>query len=306
MKKSHCLFSNLKNKFLLALAVIAMAFAFTGCPNPTVPGAQGGDNGSQTIPLVSAVNAELGDIAGTWENNDYGHSEYRITSSTITDAMMNCSYNIVSPSTVTSADGYTLIFTQCAQGTEWTPAGNYYVIAAKLNSNGSLDISCPLDYSVNYTSLSALQEVYTSSYGVEANRNWTTTCTAVGGGTPTSVTVFDGSGYMTKAEFASGNLTFSMMGNSGLDEYDSFIPTRDTSKEIGNIVLYLYNASERQIYGADLNYCAVKNVNGTKYVYWYIYDDEEDENDYMVESIYPDYMPLVSDDNLTALQQMYQ
>lgn len=70
--------------------------------------------------------------------------------------------------------------------------------------------------------------------------------------------------------------------------------------------MYLYNPSERQIYGADLNYCAVQNEGGTYYVYWYLYDEDEDDNDTTLENIYPDYMPIVSADNLAKLKQMYQ
>ncbi|MCR5385609.1 MAG: hypothetical protein K6E69_00655 [Treponema sp.] len=296
MRKSNCLFSKLKSRILLALTVFALAFAVAGCDSPA------GTGGTKQIPLVAAVDAELGNHIGTWENDDYNyHSEYGISKNKITDAM-GCIFNVVSSSLVTSADGYTLIFCQCANGTQYTPTGYYYIVAVKLNSNGSLDIVCPVDYNEKFTSLSALEEVYVSSYDVEGNGNWKTTCTAAG----TSITVSDSSGYMSKCVFTSGNASFSMIGNSGMSEFDSVTPTRDKNKETGNTVLYLYNPLERQIYGADLNYCAVKNEAGTYYVYWYLYDEDEDENYTILEDMYPDDMPIVSADNLAKLKQMYQ
>ncbi|MCR5612185.1 hypothetical protein [Treponema sp.] len=178
MKKSHCLFSNLKNKFLFALAVIAMAFAFTGCPNPTLI--------ANNEAYTGSINS-IEDVKAVWENNDWNyHSEYGISTTEITDAM-GCVFRIASNTLVTSSDGYSLIFTQCAKGTEWTPAGNYYAIAVKLNINGSLDIVCPCDYKEKYTSLNALQEVYVSSYNVEANASGITNCTKMEGKTPSSV-----------------------------------------------------------------------------------------------------------------------
>ena len=119
------------------------------------------------------------------------------------------------------------------------------------------------------------------------------------------VTVADGM-YMTKCEFTQDNVKISMIDNNyNFQEVDHFTPTRDTSKEQNGIVLYLYNASERQNYGADLNYCAVKNVNGTDRVYWYLYDEDEDGNDYTFEGIYPDYMPVISSENRARLNRIY-
>ena len=172
MKKSHCLFSNLKNKFLFALTVIAMAFAFTGCPNPTVPGSQG---------AVIIPGESISTFVGTWENNDYGwHSEYQITSSAVNDVSSSCSYNIVSSSTVKSSDGYTLIFCQCSQGNEYIPTERFYAVAVKLDTSGNLDIYCPIGDISGYDTLEDMCEVCTSSYAVSAhNNNYPpTTCTS--------------------------------------------------------------------------------------------------------------------------------
>ena len=292
MRKSNCLFSKLKSRILLALTVFALAFAVAGCDSPA------------SVSVVPVQINSINDIKGVWEDKSFGNP-YEITTVNINDVMMGCFFNIMSDSFVTSKDGYTLIFTQCVQGTQYTPTGNYYVIAVKKYSNGTIDFVCPVDYKSNYTTLSALQSVYTQNYDVEANGNWKSTCASIPEGTPSKVTFYDNSGYLSsKCEFSTTKAAFSMIDNSGgWYEYNTFSPTRDTSKETGNIALYLYG---NRSYGADQQYCAIKNEGGTYYVYWYSYDDEEEDNDYMLEGIYPDFMPVVSADNLEKLKQMYQ
>ena len=123
------------------------------------------------------------DFIGTWENNDYGFtSTYSVAKNQIKDESMGVWYDVVSSEVVVSADGYTLVFCQIAEGhgTEWTPAGGYHVVALKYNSGTSkLDIFCPVNTS-GYTSLSLLQNAYPSTYNVGANISFpSTSCTKV-------------------------------------------------------------------------------------------------------------------------------
>lgn len=109
------------------------------------------------------------DYIGTWEKySGVWHSEYTITSSKIIDVSVVCEYTIRSSSPVVTLQGYTLFLCECTKGTEWTPKGNYYAVAIKMD-NGTLSISCPLDYTQTYTSLSALEAVYDENYDVGSN-----------------------------------------------------------------------------------------------------------------------------------------
>lgn len=300
MRKSNCLFSKLKSRILLALTVFALAFAVAGCDSPA------GTGGTKQIPLVAAVEGMPDVFVDYWQDKIYGVC-YDITKTSIIDVNMNCVFNVVSTETVQSQDGWTLVFCQCASGTQWTPKGYYFAVGVKASGNEIL-ISCPLDSNEKFTSLEDLEGVYTSSYTI--GYNMSSTCRKTQKGSE-AIVLFDGTWSMSRCEFTSNLVSVSMIKSSGWEIEDSFVPTRDTSKETGNIVLYLYNPSERQIYGADLNYCAVKNEGGTYYVYWYLYDEDEDDNDATLEYMYEGMvtendMPVVSADNLAKLKQMYQ
>lgn len=155
--------------FVLSCFIVA---GITSCSSPNA--------GPDPIVYLDPVDANLGDnFIGTWENNDFNyHSEYEITASKITDNGMNVVYNIISQTTVTSADGCTLVFCQVAEGsgTPSTPAGNCYAVALKMDDQ-ILKISCPIDYLSSYSSLDELITNYTSSYNVARNNNWFTDCT---------------------------------------------------------------------------------------------------------------------------------
>ena len=121
------------------------------------------------------------DLLGSWENNDWGHSEYAVSKNQINDGMSNVLYNVVSASTVKTTDGYILFFCQVAEGsgTEYTPAGNFYAVGMKLEGE-SLKICCPLDYLSVCTTLEELQNKYTSSYTFAGSGNYETVCTRMG------------------------------------------------------------------------------------------------------------------------------
>lgn len=285
MRKSNCLFSKLKSRILLALTVFALAFAVAGCDSP-----------------ASVNHSPFSEFIGLWENSSYG-SIYEISGSKITDVLMDCEFDVLDEDPVLSADGYTLILCQCSKGTSYTPTGNYYTVALKRNGNG-MEISCPLDYNLTFTSVDELKNAYTSSYTI--GTNGTTACVRR---PAKKVTVFDESGYMTKCDFIPGNISVSMW-NSGWGVYDSFMPTRDKSKEDGNVKLYLYDSSERDLVG-DLHYCEVVDENGTYYVYWYHYDEDEDDNDSTLEMMFDgtfgsNCMPIVSETYLTKLKSLYK
>ena len=121
------------------------------------------------------------DLLGTWENNDWDHSEYAVSKNQINDGMSNVLYNVVSASTVTTTDGYILFFCQVAEGsgTKYTPAGNFYAVGMKLEGE-SLKICCPLDYQSVCTTLEELQNKYSSSYTFAGSGNYETVCTRMG------------------------------------------------------------------------------------------------------------------------------
>ena len=121
------------------------------------------------------------DLLGTWENNDWSHSEYAVSKNQINDGMSNVLYNVVSASTVKTTDGYILFFCQVAEGsgTEFTPAGNFYAVGIKLDGE-SLKICCPLDYQSVCTTLEELKNKYPSSYTFAGSGNNETVCTRMG------------------------------------------------------------------------------------------------------------------------------
>lgn len=150
---------------------------FASCSQPS--------NNVPNLPVLPvSAEANLDDaFLGTWENNDYGFtSTYSVAKNQIKDESMDVWYDVVSSEVVVSADGYTLVFCQIAEGhgTEWTPAGGYHVVALKYNSGTSkLDIFCPVNTS-GYTSLSLLQNAHPSTYNVGDNISFSpTSCTKV-------------------------------------------------------------------------------------------------------------------------------
>lgn len=160
--------------FVLSCFIVA---GITSCSSPNA--------GPDPIVYLDPVDANLtNDFIGTWENNDYPGftSTYSVAKNQIKDVSMGVWYDVVSSEVVVSADGYTLVFCQIAEGhgTEWTPAGGYHVVALKYNSGTSkLDIFCPVNTS-GYTSLSLLRAAYTSTYDVGVNISFPpTSCTKV-------------------------------------------------------------------------------------------------------------------------------
>ena len=156
---------------ILSCFVIAV---ITSCTQPV-----GGY--SPQINYLAAGDGVPDEFLGTWENNDWGHSEYAVSKNQINDGMSNVLYNVVSASTVTTTDGYILFFCQVAEGsgTKYTPAGNFYAVGMKLEGE-SLKICCPLDYQSVCTTLEELQNKYSSSYTFASSGNYETVCTKKG------------------------------------------------------------------------------------------------------------------------------
>lgn len=164
------------NKFVRGIfGLILSCFVIAGITSCTPPS---GSSVADQITYLDAVEGVPDSFVGKWENNEYGHSEYTITKTQINDCMTNVLYNVVSTSTVTTTDEYTLVFCQVAEGsgTSYTPAGNYYVVGLKL-SEGKLTICCPLDYSSVYKTLDSLTKKYTSAFTFDGSGNFGTVCT---------------------------------------------------------------------------------------------------------------------------------
>lgn len=165
------------NKFVRGIfGLILSCFVIAGITSCTPPG---GSSVADQITYLDTVEGVPDSFLGTWENNDYGqHSEYAVSKTKINDCMTKVLYNVVSTATVTTTDGYTLVFCQVAEGsgTSYTPAGNYYVVGLKL-SGDSLIICCPLDYSSVYKTLGSLTKKYTSAFRFEGSGNYGTVCT---------------------------------------------------------------------------------------------------------------------------------
>lgn len=164
------------NKFVRGIfGLILSCFVIAGITSCTPPG---GSSVADQITYLDAVDGVPDEFLGTWENNDYGHSEYAVSKTQINDCMAKVLYNVVSTSTVTTTDGYTLVFCQVAEGSgnSYTPAGNYYVVGLK-HSGDSLTICCPLDYSSVYKTLGSLTKKYTSAFTFDSSGNYCTVCT---------------------------------------------------------------------------------------------------------------------------------
>ncbi|WP_318663640.1 hypothetical protein [Treponema sp.] len=165
------------NKFVRGIfGLILSCFVIAGITSCTPPS---GSSVADQITYLDAVEGVPDSFLETWENNDNGwHSEYDVSKTQINDCMSKVLYNVVSNSTVTTTDGYTLVFCQVAEGsgTSYTPAGNYYVVGLKL-SGDSLIICCPLYYSSVYKTLGSLTKKYTSAFKLEGSGNYCTVCT---------------------------------------------------------------------------------------------------------------------------------
>lgn len=288
--------SNVKfvRRFTAFILASMLVFGFVSC-------AQDDDNDKKdsSITYLEAKNGVPEEFFGTWVNDDYGwHSEYAVTANQINDKSMNVIYNVVDTSSVVETKtGYTLVFCQVAEGsgTQYTPAGNYYAIALKIEG-GMLNITCPLDYAENYKSLSELKAVYTASHDIQiGTANYITVCSKP----EEAVSVSDE--YGTTVKFTKDKISYLMMTIDGLDEAESIVPVRDTSKETGKVLFYAYG--NRSLAG-DLEYVAVKDEDGTYYVYWYTYDDDEEDNIYEV--MYPDFMPTVTAEQLAAIKALFE
>lgn len=260
------------------------------------------------VQFIAAVDGVPEEYLGTWVNDAFGYkSVYILEKSKITDKSMNCAFNVVSDTPVQILDDYILILTQCVQGTDYTPAGFYYAIALK-KIGDTLNISCPLDYSLKISSLSELKERFNSSYDPEFNvSNYYTVCT------PENETIdIENSDMGLRVSFSKKEVAMYGLSIDGYEIYDDtpFTPKRDKSKEDDNTLLYLYSEIDRSLV-ADLMYVAVKVTgDGEKVVYYYVYDEEEGDEDtynYYEEYWDEDFMmfPTVSDTQLAELKEMF-
>lgn len=169
-------------RFAALIFASVFIFGFASCAHD--------DDNEKKTPAVSylpAVNGVSKEFVAVWENNEYGHCEYKVEQDKINDSISKVIYNVVSSSTVTeTTSGYTLVFCQVAEGsgTDYTPAGNFYAIALKI-SGDNLYISCPLDFAEEFKSLAALQAYYTADkdygIGVSGPKNFVTVCTKMSG-----------------------------------------------------------------------------------------------------------------------------
>ncbi len=158
-------------KFKALVALLLIAFVSVSCTQPE----DSSKKKSSNTPVAGSTETTFDTFVGTWENNDYDyHSEYKIAKDKISDAM-NCEYQVLTETLVKSTDGYYFIFTKCIKGTEYTPEGNFFAIAVKLDVDNKLHIICPMDYTETFTSLEALQERYTTSSNI--GMNFETVCT---------------------------------------------------------------------------------------------------------------------------------
>lgn len=160
----------MKNFFKLVRIISGLVIScfivagITSCSSPNA--------GHAPIVYLRPVNSNLDDdFVGTWENNDYPGftSTYSVAKNQIIDVSMGVLFNVVSDTVGTSSDGCTLVFCQIAEGrgTKWTPAGMYYVIALRFNTDGKLQICCPVNSSSGYTTLSGLIDAYPSTCNIE-------------------------------------------------------------------------------------------------------------------------------------------
>lgn len=278
---------------ILSCFVIAV---ITSCTQP-------GGGYTPQINYLTAVDGVPDAFLGTWENNDWGyHSEYAVSKNQINDGMANVLYNVISTSTVTTTDEYTLVFCQVAEGsgTEYTPAGNLYAVGIKLDG-GSLKICCPLDYESVFTTLEGLQNKYPSSYKFAGSGNYETVCTKMGA----SVSVTEKTMSATMVTFTKTKVSMFEMGVDGWNEDTDtiFTPVRDKSKENSDVKLYLYGTRN---YVMDDPHIEIKeNSSGKLAVYYYVYDDEEEGNYY--EDYWDwDMFPTVSDDELSKILALYE
>lgn len=289
------------NKFVRGIfGLILSCFVICGITSCTPPS---GSQVATQITYLDAVEGVPDSFLGTWENNDNGyHSEYTVSKAQINDGMSNVLYNVVSTSTVTTTDGYTLVFCQVAEGsgTPYTPAGNYYVVGLKL-SGDNLAICCPLDYSSVYKTLGSLTKKYTSAFTYAGSGNYDSVCTKMTAASQ-AITLTDSTGFMTQVKFEKTKVTLLMIKASGWEEYTSFTPVRDTSKENSSTLLYLYSSADRT-YGSGDNHYMKINSDGS--IYWYEYDEDEDDNDTTID-LCNEYMPTVSSENLAAIKALYE
>lgn len=288
------------NKFVRGIfGLILSCFVIVGITSCEPP--SGGY--SPQINYLAAVDGVPAAFLGTWENNDWGyHSEYILKKNQINDKSMSVLYNVVSASTVTTADGYTLVFCQVAEGsgTAYTPAGNFYAVGIKLDG-GSLKICCPLDYQSVLTTLEGLKNKYPSSFNFAGSGNYETVCTKIG----EAVSVTEKTMSATMITFTKIKVSlFEMGGNGWHEDSDTiFTPIRDKSKENSDVKLYLYGT--RNTVMDDPHIEIKKNSSGELAVYYYVYDDEEDGNYY--ESYWDyDMFPTVSDDDLIKILALYK
>jgi len=292
------MFNNVKvmRRITALLLASVLVFGFASCNFD--------DDNDKKSPAPAAVTygtASYSDFYGAWENNDGGwHSEYVVSSTMIKDNGMGVYFDVKEVAGVESKYGYTLVFCQVAEGhgTAYTPAGNFYALALKL-SDGKLSICCPLDYAQNFTTLDALKAYYPATCDIKiGTSNFVTLCTVLEPSDP-SVTVSDE--YGTTVSFKADNVSCTMAGVGGSSEVASFTPVRDTSKETGDVLFYVYSSADRSLV-ADLLYIAVKKSGDKNVVYLYVYDEDEEENTY--EPLYPDFMPEMTDEQLAQLNTL--
>lgn len=238
---------------------------------------------------LPAVDAIPDQFIGTWEATNYAGDIYQISKSKISSTYMEM--NVVSDTVITTSEGYTIVFCQVPQGkgSTYTPDGYLYATAFKVNG-ANIDFCFQLDSQSIFKSVADLKAKYNSEYKIGANFFATYKKISTNSSAKQPVTLTDSTGYMTQIKFEENKVTLLMMNASGWGEYDSFTPKKETKSGTS---LYLYSEADRSLVG-DLHYLQINNDGS---IYWYLYDDDEEDNDSTIEFC-EDFMPEVSSDDL--------
>lgn len=297
--------SRTKNTCRVVGLVLASIFIFASCMPPAgnpAPAPENPDPKPEVkIEYLQAKDGISSEFIGTW-NGSYSGEVYTVTENKISDAF-GMELNVVDKTPVVTTEGWTLVFCQIPEGkgTAWTPAGNLYA-AAFMADGEKLKFISQLDWESDYKTLDAIKAAYTTDYQIGINSF--SICTKEVPNKEPIITLTDSTGYMTQVKFEKSKITLNMMKNTGFEEYTSFVPTRDKSKESENVLLYLYDADQRN-YVADLHYAKIEKSDDGNTIYWYEYDDDEEGNDATIDFC-NESMPVVSASDLEKIISLYE
>ena len=297
---------NLRNslfRLLLAASFACSLFVFSGCMQPLGDEEEGGV-------ADRLISSDL--ITGTWVNLTYGEKYEVLTSGYNNYSHYDSSYNLhptdwflyyatVNVYVKKTSENTGYVYSQFNDSTHigsGATVNQWYAFHYKNLSTNSVQISQAYKAG-GMAACNTLEQAVTEFTIANGYYERYSTCVKDENGFP--IGVMDSLGYMSNLVFERNKVTLMMM-NTDWAEYDSFIPWRDTNKETGDVALYLYDRTQRS-YGVDMHYLKI-NKNGT--CYYYLYDEEEDEegdgNDSIISSIS---MPTLSSAQITRLKNVY-